>query len=140
MHPNFGADLSDYRPAGKRPAEMTTSRVAAACALMTAGDATLTVVNLCSEFLRRAGGAAGPWMSFCSRARGVAAAHSIVYAGAAAIAEALKVNKTVATIYLRGACRAARRARDGSMCGVAVVLTGAGGSQLDRHRGRGGYS
>ena len=48
-------------------------------------------------------------------ARGAAAGNEIGAAGAAAIAEALKVNQTVTTIALSSACRAAgtRAARGG---------------------------
>ena len=58
-------------------------------------------------------------------ARGAAAGNSIGDAGAAAIADALKVNKTVTKIDLDGAYRVARGA-GGSVGGVAfVLLTGA---------------
>ena len=88
-------------------------------------------------------------------ARGLAADNAIRVAGAATIAEALKVNKTVTTTNLACACRAAgaRAAGGGSVGGVTVVLlTGgargaaraarrarSGGRQQARRRWRGGY-
>ena len=54
----------------------------------------------------------GPWACMLlTGTRGATAVNAIGDAGAAAIAEALKVNKAVTTICLHGTCRAARGAR-----------------------------
>ena len=111
---------------------------------------TVTTIEL-SGVCRAAGSAARGTRRVCGRhgrraAYGRACAtavNSIGAAGAAAIAEALKVNKTVATIALWGACLAARggrRAADPWVVWLSCCsrARGRGGRQRDRRRGRGG--
>ena len=100
---------------------------------------TVTTINMASAW-RAAGDCAardiggsvgGVAFMLLTGARGAAPVNSIGESGAAVIAEALTVNKTVTTINLAGACRAAgaRPARGGSVGGVAfVLLTGARGA------------
>ena len=57
--------------------------------------------------LARGGSVGGVAVVLLTGARGAAADNSIGDAGAAAIAEALKVNKTVTVIHLSSACHAA---------------------------------
>ena len=69
------------------------------------------------------------------------AGNSIGAAGAEAIAEALKVNKTVMTVFLSGERRAPGEGatRGGRPCVMLTVGAGRGDRHLDRRRGRGCY-
>ena len=120
---------------------MSALRVAAACTRMRAGDEFLSVV-----YVSGGCGSVG-WVTvvLLTGTRGAAAGNSIGDARAAAIAEALKVNKTVTMIDLWSALRAAgaptargaRRVRGLGGRHAAHGRAGRGGRQLDRRLGSG---
>ena len=92
----------------------------------------VTTINLhgaCRVVGARARHAAGPWAAWpwcCSWARGAAADNFVGSAGATAIARALRVNKTVRTVWVDGMCRCRTRGawRVCAPGGLLVLLTG----------------